>query len=53
MGKAAESMSLLVSNLSKYLCGTARELSEEAVKDVFQRAMIDTFLSLITKNDIE
>ena len=42
-GKAAEILSLLVNNLGNHLCGTATELSVEAVKDVFQRAMKDTF----------
>ena len=40
--RAAESLSLLVSNLSNYLCGTTTDLSEKAVGDVFQRAMKDT-----------
>ena len=51
--KTTESLSFLVSNLRNYLCGTTTELSEEAVRDVFQRAMKDIFPSTTTKNDTE
>ena len=53
MKKAAESLSLFEINLSNYLCVTTAELSEKAERDVFQRAMKDTFPLTKTKNDTE
>ena len=52
-GKLPEIPSLLVSYLSNHLCVKTTELSEETLKDMFQRAMKDNFPSPTTKTDTE